>query len=46
VKQFAPRLGKYKTSKGAIQFPYAEFGDAEIALIAEIAAWCSENNAK
>ena len=36
---FAPRLAKYKTSKGAIQFPYRGFGDTQLALIAEIAAW-------
>ena len=36
---FAPRLAKYKTSKGAIQFPYKGFGDTQLALIAEITAW-------
>jgi predicted N-acetyltransferase YhbS/uncharacterized protein YdhG (YjbR/CyaY superfamily) len=46
MAHFAPRFLKYKTSRGAIQFPYAAFGDAELALIAEIAAWRSENNAK
>jgi uncharacterized protein YdhG (YjbR/CyaY superfamily) len=46
MEHFAPRLSEYKTSKGAVQFPYKTFGDAELALIAEIAAWCGENNAK
>ena len=35
---FTPRLTHYKTSKGAIQFPYHDFGDEQLALIAEIAA--------
>jgi uncharacterized protein YdhG (YjbR/CyaY superfamily) len=49
---FKPRLYRYKTSKGAIQFPYQTFGDEQLTLIGEIAAWtaavcqCSEHNAK
>jgi predicted N-acetyltransferase YhbS/uncharacterized protein YdhG (YjbR/CyaY superfamily) len=43
---FAPQLSSYKTSKGAIQFPYNGFGDDQIALIAKIATWCAQNNAK
>ena len=46
MEQFAPRLTKYKTTKGAIQFPYIDFGDAQLALIAEIAKWCAVHNAK
>ena len=46
MEHFAPRLSGYKTSKGAMQFPYKTFGETELALIAEIAAWCGENNAK
>jgi hypothetical protein len=38
MARFAPRLGKYKTSKGAIQFPYGTFGGEQLALIAEMAA--------
>ena len=45
MEHFAPRLNAYKTSKGAIQFPYKTFGAAQLSLIAEIAAWCGENNA-
>jgi uncharacterized protein YdhG (YjbR/CyaY superfamily) len=39
---FAPRLAAYKTSKGAIRFPYKSFGLEQLALIAEIAAWCGK----
>jgi predicted N-acetyltransferase YhbS/uncharacterized protein YdhG (YjbR/CyaY superfamily) len=46
MKHFAPRLEKYKTSKGEIQFPYKDFGDTQLALIAEIAAWCASHNVK
>jgi uncharacterized protein YdhG (YjbR/CyaY superfamily) len=46
MEHFAPRLTEYKTSKGAVQFPYKSFGDEQLALIAEIAAWCGENNSK
>ena len=43
VVHFAPRLTGYKTSKGAIRFPYKTFGDEQIELITEIAAWCGKN---
>ena len=46
MEQFLPRLGDYKTSKGAIQFPYKDFGDEQLALITEIAMWCGVHNAK
>jgi hypothetical protein len=46
MEYFAPRLQNYKTSKGAIQFPYLNFGKAQLALISEIGAWCAEHNAK
>jgi predicted N-acetyltransferase YhbS/uncharacterized protein YdhG (YjbR/CyaY superfamily) len=46
MTEFAPRLRKYKASKGAIQFPYVTFGDAELALISEIASWCAEHNTR
>ena len=46
VKHFAPRLTEYKTSKGAIQFPYKSFSAEQIKLITEIAAWCGKENAK
>ena len=39
---FAARLTTYKTSKGAVQFPYHSFGAEQHALIAEIAAWCGK----
>jgi uncharacterized protein YdhG (YjbR/CyaY superfamily) len=39
MEHFAPRLTGYKTSKDAVQFPYRTFGDAELALISEMAAW-------
>lgn len=38
VIAFSERLGEYKTSKGAIQFPYAK--PIPLDLIAEIAQWC------
>ena len=41
VEHFLPQLIGYKTSKGAIQFPYKGFGDAQLKLIADIAAWCA-----
>jgi uncharacterized protein YdhG (YjbR/CyaY superfamily) len=44
MEHFAPRLSEYKTSKGAIQFPYKNFGDEQLKLIAEIAAWCGKQN--
>jgi predicted N-acetyltransferase YhbS/uncharacterized protein YdhG (YjbR/CyaY superfamily) len=39
MEHFAPKLTGYKTSKGAVQFPYKTFGDEQLALIAEIADW-------
>ena len=39
IIQFAPRLAQYKTSKGAIQFPYKGFGDEQLALISDMTAW-------
>lgn len=38
---FADRLTEYKTSKGAIQFPYDK--PIPLTLIAEIATWCYKN---
>lgn len=46
MEHFASRLTAYKTSKGAIQFPYKSFGAEQISLISEIAAWCGKENAK
>jgi predicted N-acetyltransferase YhbS/uncharacterized protein YdhG (YjbR/CyaY superfamily) len=46
MEHFAPRLTEYKTSKGAIQFPFKSFGDEQLALISEIAVWCAEDNAR
>ena len=40
MEHFAPRLSGYKTSKGAVQFPYKSFGPEQLTLIAKIAAWC------
>lgn len=40
VEAFADRLTAYKTSKGAIQFPYDK--PLPLPLIAEIAKWCEE----
>ena len=40
MKIFATRLVDYKTSKGAIQFPYKSFNAEQLELIKEIAAWC------
>jgi uncharacterized protein YdhG (YjbR/CyaY superfamily) len=42
MEHFAPRLVGYKTSKGAVQFPYKSFGAEQLALISEIAAWCGK----
>ena len=39
----AARLTEYKTSKGAIQFPYKSFGTEQIEIIKEIAAWCGKD---
>ena len=44
MKHFAPRLIDYKTSKGAVQFPYKSFGTEQLSLIAEIATWCGKKN--
>lgn len=38
VETFVNQLTEYKTSKGAIQFPYEK--PLPLELIAEIAAWC------
>lgn len=38
VVHFKERLSEYKTSKGAVQFPYNK--PLPLALIAEIAQWC------
>lgn len=46
MEHFAPRLTGYKTSKGAIQFPYKTFGDEQLALISEIAEWCGKEYVK
>ena len=40
VTAFADRLQEYKTSKGAIQFPYAK--PIPLGLIEEIAVWCGK----
>lgn len=42
MEQFAPKLTGYKTSKGAVQFPYQTFGAEQLKLISEIAAWCGK----
>lgn len=41
IVHFADRLSEYKTSKGAIQFPYDK--PLPLELIAEIAKWCRDN---
>ncbi|HCX61337.1 MAG TPA: hypothetical protein DHU59_02740 [Clostridiales bacterium] len=38
VEHFKEKLTEYKTSKGAIQFPYSK--SLPLTLIAEIAKWC------
>lgn len=38
IEYFADRLSEYKTSKGAVQFPYDK--PLPLELIAEIAKWC------
>lgn len=38
VEYFAEKLTDYKTSKGAIQFPYSK--PLPLSLIVEIAKWC------
>lgn len=40
VEAFADRLAEYKTSKGAIQFPY--YRALPLELIREIAQWCGK----
>ena len=40
IEMFEERLKEYKTSKGAIQFPYSKPLPAE--LITEIAKWCND----
>jgi uncharacterized protein YdhG (YjbR/CyaY superfamily) len=40
VEEFAERLAEYKTSKGAVQFPYDKL--LPLRLIAEIAEWCRD----
>jgi predicted N-acetyltransferase YhbS/uncharacterized protein YdhG (YjbR/CyaY superfamily) len=40
MKHFAPHLTAYKTSKGAIRFPYKAFGAEQLHIISDIAAWC------
>ena len=42
VEAFADRLKEYKTSKGAIQFPYDK--PLPLELIAEIAMWCEKGD--
>ena len=42
VEYFQLRLANYKTSKGAIQFPYNSFGPEQLDLITEIAVWCGK----
>lgn len=44
VEAFAQQLQGYKTSKGAIQFPYEE--PLPLDLIGEIAAWCGKEYGK
>lgn len=46
MEHFGHRLMEYKTSKGAVQFPYKSFGAEQMALITEIALWCGKENAK
>lgn len=46
MKHFVPRLTEYKTSKGAVQFPYASFGSEQLKLINEIATWCGKEYTK
>jgi len=46
MEYFKPRLTAYKTSKGAIQFPYKTFGEEQLSLISEIAVWSGRENAR
>lgn len=41
VEHFSQRLTEYKTSKGAVQFPYSK--PLPLELIAEIAKWCYDS---
>lgn len=38
MEHFSEKLAQYKTSKGAVQFPYGK--PLPLALIAEMARWC------
>ncbi len=40
IEHFAERLGPYKRTKGALQFPYSQ--PLPLELIADIAKWCYE----
>jgi len=40
ITHFADRLKEFKTSKGAVQFPYEK--PVPLDLIAEIAQWCAD----
>ena len=40
IEHFSDRLTEYKTSKGAVQFPYNE--QIPLGLVGEIAKWCYE----
>jgi uncharacterized protein YdhG (YjbR/CyaY superfamily) len=44
VEHFSERLTEYKTSKGAVQFPYSK--TLPFSLISEIAKWCYDNGSK
>ena len=46
VAHFMPQLADYRTSKGAIQFPFKTFGTEQLRLISEIAAWCGREGEK
>ena len=41
VEHFSEKLTGYKTSKGAVQFPFNK--PLPLQLIAEIAKWCYDN---
>ncbi len=40
IEHFTDRFNEYKTSKGAVQFPYGK--PLPLELIADIAKWCYE----
>jgi uncharacterized protein YdhG (YjbR/CyaY superfamily) len=44
MEHFAERLAEYKTSKGAVQFPYSK--PLPLELIADIAKWSYEQNSQ